>query len=213
MRACVFSGSTNGGSTDHVDSLFQDYVTYRQFLLCYIEHNYVYVFLCFGNNVGPWATINDEAIWFDFIDLIDSLSSGQSAGAVLPCQSGKYNTTYMYSYKYNTTYTLNTTQHTQYKYNSIYTTQHDMWRPESMYDRISSYDCFNRPNLLWRSLVGHCTGKWNMSSIWSYYGLCSNLNQSSLTMPCYWTVAQIATTMYSVHIIYATSIDCRIYWC
>ena len=59
--------------------------------------------------------------WFDWFDLIYSLNSGQSAGAVLPCQSGKYNTTYMYSYKYNATYTLNTTQHTQYKYNTTYT--------------------------------------------------------------------------------------------
>ena len=40
-------GSADGGLTDHMDLLFQDYVTYRQVLLCYIEHIYVYVFLCF----------------------------------------------------------------------------------------------------------------------------------------------------------------------
>ena len=37
-------GSTDDGLMDHVDLLFKDYATYRQFLLCYIEHIYVYVF-------------------------------------------------------------------------------------------------------------------------------------------------------------------------
>ena len=40
-------GLTDGGLTDHVDLLFQVYATYCQFLLCYIEHIYVYVFLYF----------------------------------------------------------------------------------------------------------------------------------------------------------------------
>ena len=32
---------------DHMDLLFQDCTTHRQFLLGYIEHIYVYVFVCF----------------------------------------------------------------------------------------------------------------------------------------------------------------------
>ena len=43
----VIATSADGGLTDHMDLLFQDHATYHQVLLCYINHIYVYVFLCF----------------------------------------------------------------------------------------------------------------------------------------------------------------------
>ena len=47
--ASVFSGLTDHGSTDHMDLLFQDCTAHIicQFLLYYVEHIYVYVFVCF----------------------------------------------------------------------------------------------------------------------------------------------------------------------